>query len=77
LTDPEMIARPEWTLVLSSRRLIRHEADVPVLVSAIAGNPDWLLTRNTKHFTPSVAQRTGIRIATPADFFRTIASLFG
>jgi predicted nucleic acid-binding protein len=77
LTDPEVIARPERTLVHSSGHLIRHAADVPVLLSAISGRPDWLLTHNTKHFTPAVAKRTGLRIATPADFFRTLSSLFG
>jgi hypothetical protein len=50
-------------------------ADVPVLLSAIASKPDWLLTHNTKHFTNAVAQRTGLRIATPADFFRILAAL--
>ncbi len=77
LTDPEEIARPERALVHSSRHLIRHETDVPMLLSAIACKPDWLLTHNTKHFTPAVAKRTGLRIATPADFFRTLSSLFG
>jgi predicted nucleic acid-binding protein len=77
LTDPELIVHPERTLVLSSRHLIRHETDVPVLLSAMASKPDWVLTHNTKHFTQAVAKRTGLRIATPADFFRTLSSLFG
>jgi predicted nucleic acid-binding protein len=77
LTDPEMVGRPERTLVQSSRHLIRHEADVPVLLSAIASRPDWLLTHNIKHSTPAVAKRTGLRISTPTDFFRTLSSLFG
>ncbi|HYL64572.1 MAG TPA: PIN domain-containing protein [Candidatus Methylomirabilis sp.] len=75
LTDPEMVAYPETALVRSSRHLIRHEADVPVLLSAMASKPDWLLTHNTKHFTEVVAKRTGLRIATPAEFFRTLSSL--
>ena len=77
LTVPEVIGRPERTLVQSSRHLIRHETNVPVLLSAIASRPDWLLTHNTKHFTPAVARRTGLRIATPVEFFRTLSSLFG
>jgi predicted nucleic acid-binding protein len=63
-------------LVRSSRHLIRHEADVPVLLSAMASKPDWLLTHNTKHFTKAVAQRTSLRIATPAEFFRALSALF-
>jgi predicted nucleic acid-binding protein len=75
LTNPEMVAYPAEALVRSSRHLIRHAADVPVLLSAMASKPDWLLTHNTKHFTQTVARRTGLRIATPAEFFRTLSSL--
>lgn len=75
LTSPEMVSYPDTGLVRRSRGLISHEADVPVLLSAIASKPDWLLTHNTKHFTQAVAKRTGLRIATPAEFFRTLSSL--
>ena len=76
LTNPELVPYPDKHLVNSSRNLIRHEADVPVLLSAMAGKPDWLLTHGTKHFTMAVAQRTSPRIATPAEFFRTLSTLF-
>lgn len=76
LTNPELVPYPDKNLVHSNRHLIRHEADVPVLLSATASKPDWLLTHNTKHFTKAVAQRTSLRIATPAEFFRTLAALF-
>ena len=75
LTGPEIVPYPAESLVHSSRHLIRHAADVPVLLSAMASKPDWLLTHNTKHFTQGVANRTGVRIATPAEFFRTLSSL--
>jgi len=75
LTDPEIVAYPAEALVQSSRHLIRHAADVPVLLSAMASKPDWLLTHNTKHFTQAVAKRAGVRIATPSDFFRTLSTL--
>jgi len=77
LTDPELVPYPSEDLVHSSQHLIRHAPDVPILLSAIASKPDWLLTHNTKHFTPAVAGRTSLRIATPADFFRTLAGLLG
>jgi hypothetical protein len=77
LTHPEMVAYPGKDLVHSSRHLIRHEADVPVLLSAMASRPDWLLTHNTKHFTAAVAQRCGLKIATPMEFFRALSALFG
>jgi predicted nucleic acid-binding protein len=76
LTNPQLIPYPDKDLVRSSRRLIRHEADVPVLLSAMASKPDWLLTHNTKHFMKAVAQRTSLRIATPAEFFRALSALF-
>lgn len=76
LTDPELIPYPDDGLVDSSQHLIRHAADVPVLLSAVASKPDWLLTHNTKHFTKTVAQRTSLRIATPAEFFRALSALF-
>jgi predicted nucleic acid-binding protein len=76
LTSPELIPYPTDDAVRSSRHLIRHAADVPVLLSAMASKPDWLLTHNIKHFTRTVAQRTSLRIATPADFFRALSALF-
>ncbi|MGA9672385.1 MAG: PIN domain-containing protein [Terracidiphilus sp.] len=75
LTRPELIPYPDGDSVHSNRHLIRHAADVPVLLSAMAAKPDWLLSHNTKHFTQAVAQRTGLRIATPMEFFKTLSSL--
>ncbi len=62
LTNPELVQYPDKHLVQANRYLIRHEADVPVLLSAMATKPDWLLTHNTKHFTKAVARRTSLRI---------------
>jgi len=76
LTSPELVPFPNKDLVQSSRQLIRHAADVPVLLSAMTSKPDWLLTHNTKHFTKAVAQRSKLRIATPAEFFRALSALF-
>jgi len=76
LTNPEIIPYPASDLVRSSRHVIGHAADVPVLLSAMASKPDWLLTHNTKHFTTAVAQRTSLRIATPAEFFRALSARF-
>ena len=76
LTNPEFVPYPNEDLVRSSRHLIRHAADVPIVLSAMASKPDWLLTHNTKHFTKAVAERTALRIATPAEFFRALSTLF-
>ncbi|HEV2729221.1 MAG TPA: PIN domain-containing protein [Terriglobales bacterium] len=76
LANPELVPYPDKDLVRSSRHLIRHQADVPVLLSAMESKPDWLLTHNTKHFTRAVAQRTSLRIAMPVEFFRALSALF-
>ena len=73
LARPERIPLPDVQDVMRARRLIRHAADVPVVLSAMQSQPDWLLTHNTGHFTPAVATRTGLRIATPRTFFQTLA----
>ncbi len=75
LTSPEMVPYPDKYQVGASRNLIHHEADVPVLLSAMASKPDWLLAHNTEHFTKAVAERTSLRIATPAQFFRALSTL--
>ncbi|HEY6329648.1 MAG TPA: PIN domain-containing protein [Blastocatellia bacterium] len=69
LTRPESVPYPDEREIIAGRHMIRHLADVPVLLCAIAAKPDWLLTHNTEHFSPSVSQATGLRIARPKDFF--------
>lgn len=76
LCEPEIVASPDADLVRANRHLIRHEADVPVLLSAITSKPDWVLTHNTRHFSRAVAERTSLRIATPAEFFKQLSSTF-
>jgi hypothetical protein len=77
LARPEIVPYPAASEVLASRRLIAHGADVPVLLSAVHSQPDWLLTRNRKHFTPQVANRTKLQIGSPADFFRLLSQGIG
>jgi hypothetical protein len=73
LARPEIVPLASARDVAASRRLIAHAADVPVLLSAMQSKPDWLLTHNTKHFTPQVAKRTGLQIGTPIEFFRFLS----
>ncbi|MFN0085889.1 MAG: hypothetical protein ACKVX9_10925 [Blastocatellia bacterium] len=73
LARPEIVPYPDEAYVLASRRWIAHEADVPVLLSAMAAKPDWLLTHNAKHFTAEVAKRTGLRIGSPVNFFQQLS----
>jgi hypothetical protein len=77
LSKAEIVPYPKGELVAANRHLIRLEADVPVLLSAIACKPHWLLPHNTKHFTPVIGKKTGLRTASPMEFFRTPSTLFG
>lgn len=77
LSRPIVAAPPSEERLRESRHLISHAADVAVLISAIDSNPDWLITRNRDHFTNGVAQRTGLRIASPAEFFSHLIAGFG
>jgi predicted nucleic acid-binding protein len=70
LCASDLVPKPAAEKIRSHLHLIRHLSDLPVLLSALSAQPDWLLTNNTKHFTPAVAKETGLRIATPVDFFR-------
>jgi hypothetical protein len=72
LTKPEVVPCLELSAVVANRQLIRHATDVPVLLSAMAARPDWVLTHNATHFTPTVARRSGLRIAAPVEFFRVL-----
>ena len=75
LLDPEYVSLPTKQEVERHRHLIRHQADVPVLVSALKAAPDWFLTTNTRHFNKQVALRTQLRISTPQDFVSDIKVL--
>lgn len=71
LLDPERLERVTRSELDAHRAFIRHQHDVPVLVTAIKARPDWLVTSNTEHFSPAVAARTGLRIVTPHQFLRS------
>jgi len=58
LVKPEMVPYPGQAEVKAAGHLIRHAAGVPVLLSATASGPDWFLTHNTKHFTPSALPKS-------------------
>ena len=75
LLQPEFIPLPTKQEVDRHRHLIRHQADVPVLVSALQAAPDWFLTTNTRHFTKQLALRTQLKIVTPQEFMMSIRVL--
>lgn len=76
LTRPVKIPLAEESRIIANRALIRHFADVPVVLAAIDAKADWLITRNRDHFTDEVARKIGIRIASPGEFFSALIESF-
>ena len=66
--SPEEVAR--WQSVIEPK-------DAPILAAAVAAMPDRFLTLDEKDFIEPahVAEKTGLRIETPADFVQTIRAL--
>lgn len=60
---------PGLKAIEKHHKIIRHQADVPIVVSAMQGDVDYLVTLNRRHFIddPTVAQLSGLRIGTPGD----------
>lgn len=49
--------------------VMRHEADIPVIASAILISPTLILSGNVEHFNEAVSERCGIPIMTCREFF--------
>lgn len=76
LTRPVKVPLATAEEIEANRHLIRHAADIPVVLAALQAKPDWLITMNRKHFTDEVAQKTGLRIASPEEFFEQLIKAF-
>lgn len=72
LARHEIVPLAEESRVIANRSLIRHFADVPVVLAATDSRPDWIITKNREHFTDEVAGKIGIRIASPVEFFENL-----
>jgi predicted nucleic acid-binding protein len=72
LARPVTVPLAEESRVIANRSLIRHFADVPVVLAAIDSSPDWIITKNRDHFTNEVSKKIGIRIASPLEFFENL-----
>lgn len=76
LARPIKIPLAEESRVIANRSLIRHFADVSVVLAAMDAEVDWLITRNRDHFTDEVARKIGVKIASPGEFFTTLIENF-
>lgn len=68
LPDPAPDDVRPWTAVI-------HPSDAPILCVAVKAGVDRFLTLNTRHFTPTVAAQSGLRIQTPAQFMDELRRL--
>ena len=54
--------------------VLRHVNDLPVVVSAVAAQPDYVLSTNVAHWGPALAVRTNLRIQTPHQFLEALVA---
>lgn len=54
--------------------IMRHQADIPVLASAIELGPNLILSDNDEHFNQLVAERCGIPMFTSEQFLKGLMS---
>ncbi len=74
VTNPEILPNPSITDVAKWETLIEPK-DAPILTAALLAQSDRLLSLNTRDFTPSVAQQSGLKIQTPSEFIQEIRSI--
>ena len=68
LVPPQVTKDPTLSQVTKAYAVL-PTSDAPILASAIAANPDALVTWNTRHFLrPSVTASVAFPILTPGDF---------
>lgn len=71
IAAPEIITVAESKSLFQPASIIHHVHDVPVLAAALKAQPDCLLSLNQKHFSPEIAQRTGLQIQDPLKYLRS------
>lgn len=52
-----------------------EEKDAPIVEAAVVAEVDYLLTLNSRDFTPAVADRSGLTIWTPAQFVERLREI--
>lgn len=71
---PELVDDPSPT---QFGRWLPHieSKDAPILEAAVSSGVDYLLTLNTRDFTPAVASVAGLPILTPAQFITRLREI--
>jgi hypothetical protein len=71
LCHPTIYPRPTSDALDRHRHLLpylRHINDYAVMVAALEADPDWFLSDNTAHFSPSLAVASGLNLLTSQEF---------
>ena len=69
---PPGICSDPTTEEVQQARLWINITDAPILAAALKSGADCLVTGNTRHFTPRVAERARIRILAPTEYVETL-----
>jgi predicted nucleic acid-binding protein len=69
MAKPRIVRIPAPKEVAKYHSIISDPTDAPILATAVKAGVDYLVILNRKHFitNPKVAEKTGLRIGTPAD----------
>ena len=51
---------------------LRHADDLPIAVAALLAAPEWVLSTNTEHWTPTLAPLLRARVAHPTALLRSL-----
>ena len=62
-------------ILLGEIGLIKVVISSPILGAALQGNVNFLLTLNTRDFTPQVAEKVDLKIKTPGQFIQELREL--
>ena len=52
--------------------VLKHLNDLAAVVTANHAHPDWVFSTNTEHWNDRLAERTGLRVATPFAFLQQL-----
>lgn len=75
-THFRMAPAPSREQVIAQHDLVADPTDIPIVLAAMNAQVDYLVTFNRRHFLddPAVAQKSGLRIGSPADALTWIRS---
>jgi len=72
----EELPPPSQDIVLKYKKdilpALKHLADLPIVVTAIKNDIDWIISNNREHFSEALSKKTGIKITSASEFLQTV-----